>query len=149
MNHKPRITKPMNTMTSFLCLGMTAMFVSPLNAQPYTLDSSPSPGGGWTQSTAGGFLLSSTISLPAADTAIAGTYRLQGGFGPAFQKVVGPALRLQGASGSFLASWPASCQGFVLEGAASAYPARWESLGDGFAFGGDRVVAIAANSGLH
>jgi len=111
-----------------------------------TIESSGTCNGGITPLGGTKFGLSGAVGQPDAGVCTADTYTLQGGFLPAFQKTVGPALRVQASRGGLLASWPASCNGFVLEGGATLIATQWTSVGSEFVFGADRVVPVAANS---
>jgi hypothetical protein len=93
------------------------------------------------------FTLSGTVGQPDTGASTAGTYVQHGGFVPAFQKTVGPALKFTPSGGALLVRWPAGlCSGFHLEASASV-AGPWLDFGEGLALGGERVVAVPPASG--
>ena len=121
---------------TILALSTTSAWVQ--SGGRYTLGWNTVDGGGG--NCAGGKLsLSGTVGQPDAVLCTGGAYVQQGGFLPAFQKSVGPALRLSISGGELKSSWPTQCTGFHLEGA-PVVTGPWTDLGLGTVNGVVREV---------
>jgi hypothetical protein len=108
---------------------LMAIAVLSAGGGPFKLDWSSVDGGGG--NCAGGKLsLSGTVGQPDASLSAGGAYVHQGGFMPAFQKDVGPPLRMTFAGGMARLRWTSQCGGFHLEGAPGV-TGPWTDLGAG------------------
>jgi len=85
-----------------------------------------------------------TLAPNLAQAAAAGPYTLQSGFLPAFQRPLGPALRMERSGLDCLVFWPAQCSGFHLEAASDVAAQNWTDVGAGFHFGSDRVLPVTS-----
>jgi hypothetical protein len=132
---------------------LIASTLSAAQAGTYSLSSSSCDRGGGSRSAGldgsgrAKFMLAGTVGQPDAGASAAGTYFQQGGFVPALQKTVGPALKFTPSGGALLVTWPASsCRGFHLEASATV-AGPWLDFGEGIALGPERVVAVSQASG--
>jgi hypothetical protein len=98
-------------------------------AAAYKVDWQTVDGGGGDCS-GGKLSLSGTVGQPEAGFCAGSAYVQQGGFWPAFQKDVGPPLRMTFAGGMARLRWTSQCSGFHLEGAPGV-TGPWSDLGLG------------------